>query len=137
MCPNMPEPDSTPSYLNRLSPERARALFDKVCRQLQNKNRYRDPDYSAPRLAADLGTNSRYISAAVYLQTGENLCTLVNKFRLKAACRYLTSSRYQTLTLEEVALQAGFSSRQVFHRVFKRAYGCTPKEFRSKAGHGK
>lgn len=122
-----------PAYMNRLSPERAAALYARIL-QTVKKNRYhRDPLFTATRLAAELHTNTRYISVAVAACTGSNFCGMMNALRMHAACRMLRSEKHAALTLEEIALHAGFSSRQVFYKVFQQTYGCTPREYRMRS----
>lgn len=119
-----------PAYLKRLGPEQVDALYVRIVDRLTRTKLYRDPAYTAARLADDLGTNTRYIAAAVALSTGDNYSALVNGLRLRDACRMMTSHKYRHLTLEEIGLLAGYASRQAFYLAFNRKYHCTPKAYR-------
>lgn len=126
-------PDNTkkrPAYMNRLSTERAAALYAQILQKVKKNRYYRDPSFTAARLATELHTNTRYISVAVAACTGNNFCGMMNALRMQDACRMLRSEKHNTLTLEEIALHAGFSSRQVFYKVFQQTYGCTPRTYR-------
>lgn len=114
----------------RLKSERADELYVRILTQLTQGRRYRNPEYTATQMAHELGTNTRYISAAVALRTGSNYNALVNSFRLRDACRMLRSQRYAHLSAEEIGLLAGFSSRQSFYVAFRRAYATTPRAYR-------
>ena len=81
-------------------------------------------------MAEILHTNTRYISAAIANCTGGNYNMMVNKFRLRDACRMMQSPRYAHLTTEEIGLLAGFSSRQAFYLAFSRVYDITPRAYR-------
>lgn len=49
--------------------------------------------------------------------------------RLQNACEQLTAGRR---SITEIAAECGFSSLSYFGRVFRRAFGCTPAEYRAK-----
>lgn len=122
-------PDA-PAYRTRLKAERANALYIQILDKLTREKLYRDPACTAARVAAELNTNTRYVSAAVAVCSGGNYSALVNGLRLRDACKMLRSPRYAHLTAEEVGLMAGFSSRQAFYLAFHRLYSCTPKAYR-------
>ena len=122
-------------YYNKLTPERADALYILILQKLTEEKLYRDSGYTAARLAEELGTNTRYISAAVALCSGGNYPALVNSLRLRDACRMLRSPRCAAMTAEEIGLLAGFASRQAFYIAFARVHGCTPKEYRKQSTH--
>jgi len=119
-----------PAYRTRLRSERAAQLFVKILEKLTTGKLYRDPKFTAQKLAEELHTNTRYISAAVALHTGDNYNALVNSFRLRDACRMLRSARYAQYTAEEIGLLSGFSSRQAFYLAFHRNKNCTPRQYR-------
>lgn len=119
-----------PAYRSRLKSERADELYVRILEQLTRDRRYRNPGYTAAQMAKELGTNTRYISAAIALRTGSNYNALVNSFRLRDACRMLRSPRHAHLSAEEIGLLSGFSSRQSFYLAFRRAYSATPRNYR-------
>lgn len=121
-----------PAYRSRLSAERSDELYVRILEHLTQGKRYRDPGYNAKKLAIDLHTNTRYISAAVANGTGDNYNALVNSFRLRDARKMLCSTRMDHLSVEEIGLLAGFSSRQAFYIAFSRAYNHeTPAGYRA------
>lgn len=122
---------ATPAYRTRLKAERADELYIRILQKLTGEKLYRDPKYTTAKLARDLHTNTRYISAAVAVSTGQNYCALVNGLRLRDACKMLRSPKYAHLTAEEIGLLSGFSSRQAFYTAFSRIYDCTPREYRT------
>ncbi|MFR1987482.1 MAG: helix-turn-helix domain-containing protein [Prevotellamassilia sp.] len=92
---------------------------------------YRDPSYKTPTGCRST-INTRYIASAVAISTGNNYNALVNHLRLRDACRMMQSDRYNHMTVEEIGLLAGFSSRQAFYLAFHRLYKETPREYRLK-----
>lgn len=124
--PQKPEP----AYRSRLKAEKANELYIKIIEKLTREKLYRDPKYNTFQLAADLNTNTRYISAAVAVCTGSNYSALVNKLRLRDVLKMMQSVQYKSMTVEEIGLMAGFSSRQAFYLAFHRVYDCTPRAYR-------
>ena len=83
---------------------------------MQKKFKYKD--YSAKKLAEDLGTNTRYISAVVNVKFHMNYTSFVNKFRIEEAMTILVDRRYQELRMEEISDMVGFANRQSFYASF-------------------
>lgn len=119
-----------PAYRSRLKAEKANELYIKIIEKLTREKLYRDPNYNTLKLAADLQTNTRYISAAVAVCTGNNYSALVNSLRLRDVMKMMHSAQYNQMTIEEIGLMAGFSSRQAFYLAFHRVYHCTPRAYR-------
>lgn len=94
------------------------------------QKKYRDKDYSAKKLAEEIGTNTRYISAVVNVRFHTNYTSFVNKYRIDDALSILVDKRYQDLTMEEVSDMVGFANRQSFYASFFRIVGITPRDYR-------
>ncbi|MBR1594231.1 MAG: helix-turn-helix transcriptional regulator [Alloprevotella sp.] len=124
--------ESTKLSYTRINDEVSDQLYVQIIQKIGVEKRYRDADYSARKLAADLHTNPRYISVVVALHTGGNYSALVNGYRLRDACRMLRSPRYRDYTVEEIGLECGFASRQAFYLAFHRLYKVTPRQYRLK-----
>ncbi len=119
-----------PEYVERLKSKRSRKLFAEILACLNEGQRYRDDSFTTVRLAKELGTNVRYISAVVLANTGDNYKALVNKMRLHDVEKMFRSRRYDHLTVEEIIVMSGFASRQTFYKAFKKRFGSTPSEYR-------
>ena len=121
---------SEPAYWQRLTPERAYALYRQIFEKMKKDKTYRRPDYTVKMLAAALHTNTRYLAAALALAGDTNYNQLVNTLRLREVCRYFKSPAHETHSAEYIGLLAGFASRQAFYTAFRKAYGCTPNAYR-------
>ena len=91
---------------------------------------YRDKDYSAKKLAKEIGTNTRYISAVVNDRFHMNYSQFVNKYRVDEAMRILADMRYQDLSMSDICDMVGFANRQTFYASFYRFIGVTPRQYR-------
>jgi AraC-like DNA-binding protein len=60
---------------------------------------------------------------------GTTLVAYLNHVRLSTAARLLNET---ALTIAEIANEVGFSDQSYFDKQFKRAFGCSPKQYRSR-----
>ena len=118
------------TYRALVSPTLMDELKEKILNVIVMQKKYKDKNYSAKRLAEDLGTNTRYISAVVNVKFHMNYTSFINKYRIEEAMSILVDKRYQDLRIEEVSDMVGFSNRQSFYASFYRIMGITPKEYR-------
>lgn len=125
------------AYRNLVSPKLMDELKEKILNIILIQKKYKDKDYSAKKLAEDLGTNTRYISAVVNVRFHMNYTSFVNKYRIEEAMTLLTDKRYQDLNMEDISDMVGFANRQSFYAAFYRINGITPREYklRSLASH--
>ena len=91
--------------------------------------RYRDPAYNARKLADDIHTNTRYLSAAIRMYYGCNFSELVNKLRVDEA-KEMLANPLCTMTIEDISISSGFANRQSCYSAFERYTGVKPKEYR-------
>ena len=118
------------AYRSLVSPRMMDEMQEKILQIIVMQKKYRDKDYSAKKLAEDLGTNTRYISAVVNVRFHMNYTSFVNKYRVDEAMSLLVDKRYQDLRMEEISDMVGFSNRQSFYASFYRVIGMTPREYR-------
>lgn len=119
------------TYRTLVSPALMDELKDKILNVIVMQKKYKDKDYSAKKLAADLGTNTRYVSAVVNVKFHMNYTSFVNKYRIEEAMSILVDKRYQDLRIEEVSDMVGFANRQSFYASFYRIMGTTPREYKA------
>lgn len=122
-----------PLYRTLVKPELVEDLYQKIMAKFVVEKKYKDPEYSAQKLAKELDTNSRYISAVINLRFQDNYSQMVNEFRVKEAMYMLKDKHCRHMSMEEIASQVGFSNRQSFYAAFYKRTGCTPREFRINA----
>ncbi|WP_277073374.1 helix-turn-helix domain-containing protein [Segatella oulorum] len=94
------------------------------------EKKYKEPGYNLKRLALDLGTNTRYISAVCSERFHTNYCSLVNAERIREAKVLLTTEDYADCTAEEIGELVGFNNRQSFYGAFFRHEKTTPAQYR-------
>ena len=118
------------AYRSLVSPRVMDEMKEKILEIIVMQKKYKDKDYSAKRLAVDLNTNTRYISAVVNVRFHMNYTSFVNKFRIEEAMAILVDRRYQGLNMQEVSDMVGFCNRQSFYASFYKLMQMTPREYR-------
>ena len=119
-----------PLYRSLLNADMKEDLFEKIMAKFVVEKKYRDPEYSAKEMAEELGTNTRYISAVINMRYQDNYSQMVNEFRIREAMYLLKNFQSRKMTMEDIALNVGFSNRQSFYSAFYKRTGMTPREFR-------
>lgn len=117
-------------YRTLVSPKLMDEMKEKILNIIVMQKKYKDKNYSAKRLAEDLGTNTRYISAVVNVRFHMNYTSFINKYRIEEAMSILVDKRYQDLKMEDVSDMVGFSNRQSFYASFYKIMNMTPREYR-------
>ena len=105
-------------------------LKEKILNIILIEKKFKDKKKTKKRLAEDLGTNTRYVSAVVNVKFHMNYTSFVNKYRIEEAMAMLIDQRYQDLSMEEISDMVGFSNRQSFYASFYRITGTTPRDFK-------
>ena len=118
------------AYRALVSPKVMDELKEKILNIILIQKKYKDKNYSAAKLAEDLGTNTRYISAVVNVRFHMNYTSLVNKYRIEEAMALLVDRRYKDLNMEDISDMGGFSNRQSFYASFYKINGCTPRAYK-------
>ena len=102
------EKAKTLSYRNSVTPEFVEDMARKIVSKLMIEKKYRDPDYSAKRLADDIGVNSRHISAVINLRFQQNYSQMVGEMRIQEARYMLQDSSFNQMTMEVSQTDMGF-----------------------------
>jgi len=120
------------AYRTLVNPKLMDEMQDRILNIILIRKKYKEKGYSAKKLAMDLGTNTRYISAVVNVKFHANYTSFVNKFRIDEAMTLLSDRRYAELNMEEISDMIGFANRQSFYASFFKFTGMTPREYRLK-----
>ena len=113
-------------YRSLIRPELADELYDKIMAIVVLQKKYKDPNYTAKKLAEELQTNTRYLSAVINSRFGMNYSCLLNECLVKEALHLLVDKRYVDKNIGEISTMVGFASRQSFYAAFFKTIGETP-----------
>lgn len=85
------------------------------------------PDASLTNIAGALNYDLYWLSREIHRRTGSTFQELLQRKRLSQAAYYLRST---SLKVDDIGRAVGYSNLSYFHRIFKEAYGLTPKKYR-------
>ena len=85
------------------------------------------------RVAAQFGISVRYIHK-LFIACGVTFSAYLTARRLDYVSSDLRSPACKQQPISMVAFRWGFNELSSFNRAFKRKYGCTPSQFRARAG---
>lgn len=88
-------------------------------------NYYKDLKLSD--VAERLGVTTGYLSTLISKSEGKGFVEILNEIRLSRACAYLKQGILKTY---EIAYKVGFNDEKYFSKVFRKAYGKTPSEYK-------
>ena len=113
-----------------LSSNDAKTLYQKIVEVLESTPTIYTPDFSLDQLCKLVASNTTYVSQSINAETGKNFTSMLNRYRIREACRRLNDqSNYGSYTLEAIAESVGFKSRNAFTNNFKQQVGLTPSEY--------
>ncbi len=82
------------------------------------------------RLSGQLHYSKGYLNRLFKERTNSTLHKYIKQARLERGAEKLEKT---DLPVFSVALDVGYASQQAFATAFKKAYGCSPKEYRNQA----
>ncbi len=88
-------------------------------------------DISLDELAGELGISSYYFSKLFKEEKGEGFVEYLTGRRVEEAKKLLKSPEH---SIKEVGIACGYSDPNYFSRIFKKATGMTPTEYKDKNG---
>ena len=117
-------------YRSLVSPRMMDQMQEQIMNIIVMQKKYREKDYSAQKLADEIGTNTRYLSAVVNTHFHMNYTQFVNKHRIDEAMSLIVDKRYQDQNVAEIGDMVGFANRQSFYASFFRFRGIAPRQYR-------
>lgn len=97
---------------------------------MEKEKPYLMPSLTINELATKLWISHRYLSQVINESLGLNFFDFINSYRIEEAKRLLTDSSNDKRSILELLFDAGFNTKSVFNRVFKKHTGMTPTEFK-------
>ena len=114
------------TYTNNRSEE----LLESICQLMDERQLFRNSELKVSDVAAELGTNSRYVTDCIKECRGMTFIQFVNEYRVGYVQRLL---RLQPdMKVFEAYTSAGFTSERSFFRIFKDVTGMTTSEWLSR-----
>jgi len=87
---------------------------------------------STGKIAGIVGLSISHFSYLFHKETGLTITRYLEKLRVDFAKSQLLST---SLSIKEIAADAGYGDQNYFSRVFKKLAGCSPANYRQEAGN--
>ena len=115
-----------------VSNEEINQLIPKIDNLMRTNQLYTNSNLTILDLAAAVGSNRTYVSAAINRTYGVSFSLYVAKQRVEYAKMILADHRYTSdkAAIADAYALSGFASKQSFYRVFKEITSLTPLAFR-------
>lgn len=120
-------------YSNRAPTEFEKETYEKLIEIFEREKLYLDSSLNLDNVAARLAVTQREFSEAVNKVYGDGFRSLLRKYRIEKSCEILTSEENKDITILNVAMLSGFSTKSVFNAAFKSQVGVNPSEFRQRS----
>ena len=105
-------------------------LADKLKALMEEKQLFKNKDLRAADVAAELGTNTTYLSACLNGELNTTFPAFVTGYRIRYAQELMRQD--PTMRLSKAAEASGFTNEKTFLRSFKAACGVTPSEWKQR-----
>ncbi|MBC7923897.1 MAG: AraC family transcriptional regulator [Ferruginibacter sp.] len=122
-----------PARVYSLSAERKREYRERIETHIRQHQPFLRKGYGINDLAAESDIPVYQVSAFINQEYRMNFSDFINRYRVEYVKEKVTQPEWRQLTLEGIALEAGFSNRTTFFRAFTKLTGVTPSEYLTKA----
>lgn len=116
--------DSMNVFLAKKEDTKQQLFVDKIKEYIDLN--YSDSNLSSQMLGDYLNLSAKYVMKKFQDSTGVSLNDYITEIRMRQAAAILKNS---DLPISKVAEQVGILNENYFYKLFKKMYGCTPREF--------
>ncbi|MEA4985320.1 hypothetical protein SDC9_42887 [bioreactor metagenome] len=99
---------------------------------LEEDKIYANPELRISDVTFLLNTNRTYVSKVINEEFKTNFSDLINSYRIAYSKEMLSDVSIKSLTLSQIAENAGFSNNSTFYRIFKEKEGISPGDYRKR-----
>lgn len=119
--------------LKRMASLRENRTYSSAMKEVRQyiAENFSNPDLSLNHLSTEFNMNPKYVSHLFKEEFGEKFVEYLANVRMEKAKELLTTT---SASIQEVALQVGYTHSFSFIRVFKKAVGMTPGDYRKREG---
>jgi PAS domain S-box-containing protein len=105
------------------------ALMEKIKTHFQTSESFKNKQLQVADVAEAMGIPARRVGEILKKCEDKSFSEFVNAYRVQAVIAMLQDPKNQNITFEAMSQMCGFNSKSVFHTVFKKETGKTPKAF--------
>ena len=125
------EPADNVRYKNSILDEtQSDEILKKILLVMEESDEIYQQGFKIDTLAKLTGVNYKHLSQVINEKRGCNFNVFLNEYRVKRACRLInTTGNASLFTIEGLANQVGFRSRNAFATAFKKFTGLNPSAY--------
>jgi YesN/AraC family two-component response regulator len=101
-------------------------LLKKILTVMENTTIICDNEFTLDKLADMVQANHADVSQVINSSIKQNFRSFLNRYRIREAQRFFSENDTEKYTIEHIAQQVGFKSRNSFSNAFKEITGVTP-----------
>jgi AraC-like DNA-binding protein len=116
--------------VSKKAPETNHETRTALIRAMENDRLFMIPDLTLAMLGQHLNISPKNISQILNHELNKNFHDFINEYRVEEVKRRLLNPEFDHLTILAIALDSGFNSKSSFNRIFIKATGMAPKEFK-------
>ena len=118
-------------YLNSpLTEQEKQEYLERLYKYMEQEKPYLNPSLTLDKLSRRLAIPSRYLSQIINESLGINFFNFVNSYRIEEAKNLFLDTSNGHRSILDLLYDAGFNTKSVFNRAFKKYTGMTPSEFK-------
>ncbi|MBN2352027.1 MAG: AraC family transcriptional regulator [Spirochaetales bacterium] len=121
--------DDAANQRKSLSDRTAESYKKELLSIMEKRKPHLEPELSLSDLSCLTGIPSRSLSEVIRKCECDNFYDFVNEFRVKEFIRFLADPSLSHQTVLTLMFEAGFNSKSVFNKVFKKKTGRNPRRF--------
>lgn len=114
---------------NPLEYKKAESIAVELTKIMEEEKLYLTNGIKLEDIAQRLSTSTNNVSQVINQNLKVNFYDFINQYRVEEAKRLMHDPAQRELTLLAIALNAGFSSKSTFNKVFKENTGTTPSQY--------
>ncbi|MDR0437343.1 MAG: tetratricopeptide repeat protein [Bacteroidales bacterium] len=123
---NLSKNDSDKYKKSALTHDGRNELLNRILTLMEDRSVICDSELSMDKLAELAKSNSTYVSQVINFTFEKNFRSFLNDYRIREAQRLFSEPNAAKYTIEFVAHQVGFKSRNAFSDAFKEIVGVSP-----------
>jgi YesN/AraC family two-component response regulator len=104
-------------------------IIEELEHLMKSEKIYTQQQITLAVLAAELKTNTSYLSHIINEKYKMNFSNFLNTYRIREAQKMFIRNQHLTMILEGIAESVGYHSRSTFNVAFKKISGVTPSVF--------
>ncbi len=107
-------------------------IFLKLLSLMETDRPYLEDQLTITDLARQMAMSERSLSRLINRESGSHFNAFINGYRVEEAKTLLSNREMDHLTMEGIALEAGFFSRATFYAAFKKETNESPTSFKKR-----